>query len=127
MNTLTTPTSACCADCATADTETALAIPCTLGSVDFKDRVDDIRSLSRRSLRRAERRPLSLTLIYEAETLSKVTDLVAKESECCSFLTFDIAGDAGSVRLTITAPVQALSAADELFAHFAPELAREAA
>ena len=42
------------------------------------------------------------------------------------FETAKILADAG-VRLTITAPMEALAAADELFAHFAPELAREAA
>jgi len=42
-------------------------------------------------------------------------------------LDFDVRPDANGVRLTITATQNTESAADELFAHFAPELAREAA
>lgn len=122
-----TTASACCDSCATSSEDTALAIACTLGASDFKERIAGIRDLARRSLRKSHRKPLQLELIYAPEALAEVEDLVAKESDCCSFLDFDLQHDAAAVRLTITAPVEALPAADELFAHFAPELAREAA
>jgi hypothetical protein len=83
--------------------------------------------LAGRSLLRAERKPLLLSLTYAPEALDAVQDLVAKESECCSFLDFDLRHDGRGVYLAIAAPIDALAAADELFAHFAPELAREAA
>lgn len=118
--------SACCDTCA-ALPDTSLAIACTLGSNEFKERVDGIRALAGRSLLRADRKPLALSLTYGPEALGGVQDLVAKEAECCSFLGFDLRHDARGVYLTITAPVDALTAADELFAHFAPELARSAA
>jgi hypothetical protein len=119
--------SGCCDNCATNSQDTALAIACTLGAGDFKERVAGIRALAARSLRSSRRKPLQLELVYGPEALTEVEDLVAKESDCCSFLNFDLEHDAQAVRLTITAPVEALAAADELFAHFAPELAREAA
>ena len=119
--------SACCDSCATSSQDTALAIACTLGAGDFKERVAGICDLARRSLRSSHRNALKLELVYGPEALAEVEDLVAKESDCCGFLDFDLQHDAGAVRLTITAPVEALTAADELFAHFAPELAREAA
>ena len=119
--------SACCDSCATSAENTALAIACTLGAGDFKERVEAIRALASRSLRSSSRKPLRLELVYGPEALAEVTELVAKEADCCSFLDFDLRHDAEAVRLTITAPVEALAAADELFAHFAPELAREAA
>lgn len=122
-----TTASACCDSCATVAQDTALAIACTLGAGDFKERVAGIRDLARRSLRASRREPLRLHLTYTADALAEVEDLVAKESDCCSFLDFDLQHDAETTRLTITAPVEALTAADELFAHFAPELAREAA
>ena len=122
-----TTTSACCDSCATSPQATALAIACTLGAGDFKDRVSGIRDLARRSLRNSRRTPLQLELVYGPEALVEVKDLVAKESDCCSFLGFDLQNDDTAVRLTITAPVEASTAADELFAHFAPELARQAA
>lgn len=120
------PASACCDACA-ALPDTSVAIACTLGSGDFKERVGAIRALSGRSLLRADRKPLALALTYGPEALDAVRDLVAKEAECCSFLDFDLRHDERGVYLAITAPIDALAAADELFAHFAPELARSAA
>lgn len=122
-----TTASACCDSCATTHNDTALAIACTIGAGDFKDRVADIRGLATRYLRSSHRKPLQLELVYDRDALAEIRDLVAKESECCSFLAFDLRHDDQAVRLTITAPVEALPAADELFARLAPELAREAA
>lgn len=119
----------CCDSCgrAATDDNMALAIACTLGAGDFKARVASIRDLAKRWLRASRRDPLRLHLTYGPEALDEVRDLVAKESECCAFLNFDLRHDGAEVTLTITAPVAAMAAADELFAHFAPELAREAA
>ncbi|WP_051960887.1 hypothetical protein [Devosia riboflavina] len=119
--------SACCDTCFTGDNDTTLPIACTLEADDFKERVTGIRALAARSLRSSRREPLQLILVYAPEALTEVQDLVAKESNCCSFMDFDLQHDAQAVRLTITAPIEALAAADELFAHFAPALAREVA
>jgi hypothetical protein len=117
---------ACCSSCGSAADDTALAIACTLDSHGFKGRVAEIRELASLHLLSSRRDALVLRLTYDAVALSDVEALVAKESSCCSFLEFNIeAGD--QVELTITAPEQASLAADELFAHFAPELARAAA
>lgn len=120
---------ACCSSCspATDANDTALAIACTLGAGDFRDRVAGIQALARRSLLSSRREPLRLHLTYETEALVEVQDLVAKEADCCAFLDFDLQQKGEAVELTITAPISALSAADELFAHFAPELARSGA
>ena len=122
-----TTASACCDSCATTRNDTALAIACTLGAGGLKDRVADIRTLANRYLRSSHRKPLQLELVYDRDALAEVRDLLAKESDCCSFLAFDLRHDDQAVRLTIKAPVEALPPADELFAHFAPDLAREAA
>lgn len=122
-----TTASACCDSCATTRNDNALAITCTLGAGDFKERVAEIRALATRSLRSSHRKPLQLELVYDRDALTEVRDLVAKESDCCSFLAFDLRHDDQAVRLTITAPAEALPAADELFAHFALDLAREPA
>lgn len=119
----------CCSSCATpasAD-DTALAIACTLGSGDFKERVVVIRDLASRALRSSQRNDLRLDLAYDAAAIAEVADLVAKETECCSFLSFELQTDGDVVRLKISAPESARASADELFAHFAPELARAAA
>lgn len=119
-----TTAEACCPSCGTSGPsgdDTALEIVCTLGTGDFKQRVADIRELAARSLRRSERSELTLNLIYDRDALAEVQDIVAKESECCKFLDFEIIHDRSGVYLTIIAP----EAADVLFAHFAPELARQ--
>jgi hypothetical protein len=120
---------ACCSSCAvpTHQDDTALAIACTLGSSDFKDRVTGIRDLASRALRSSRRDDLRLELVYDASALIEVEDLVAKESDCCAFLVFDLRRDGDSVRLAISAPESVRMAADELFAHFVPEPARAAA
>lgn len=122
-----TTENACCPSCATsaARDQTALAVACTLSSSNFEERVASIRSLASRHLLSSRRELLTLHLAYAAAALPEVEDLVAKESDCCTFLDFDLhAGE--TVELTITAPQGAAAAADELFAHFAPELARSA-
>jgi hypothetical protein len=101
----------------------ALSIACALGASDFKERVAGIHALARRSLRRADRAPLSLTLTYRPEALEEVRDLMHKEQTCCAFLAFDLKSSPRDVILTITAPEAAADAADLLFDHFAPKLA----
>lgn len=112
----------CGPSCATASNEDE-PIACTLGASDFKERVESIRDLARRSLRDASRTPLSLSLTYGPEALGDVRDLVSKEQTCCAFLSFDLKNNSTGVFLTITAPQSAAEAADALFDHFAPELA----
>lgn len=124
--TTTNTADACCSSCASAGNDTALAIACSLGASDFKKRVASIRKLASRHLLSSRREPLRLHLTYDAAALPQVQDLVAKEADCCAFLDFNLrAGE--RVELTVTAPERAALAADELFAHFAPELARSAA
>ncbi|MFG1423120.1 hypothetical protein [Roseixanthobacter liquoris] len=103
--------------------QTDAAIACTLGANDFKTRAGEIRDLARRSLRHAVRKPLSLTLTYGIEAADEVRKLVAKESECCPFLTFGVRETADAIEVAILAPAAAAEAADALFDHFAPELA----
>lgn len=98
-------------------------IACTLEAGDFKRRSADIRDLARRALKDAKRTPLSLTLVYDAEVADEVRALMAKEQECCPFLTFGLKQSSSSVELAIVAPPSAREAADALFDHFAPELA----
>ncbi len=119
-------TDACCSSCTSTKSKEAPAIACTLSADDFKERVSGIRELASRHLLSSRREPLALHLAYASDALRQVEDLVAKESACCSFLHFDLLVG-HEVQLTITAPSHAAAAADELFAHFAPELARVAA
>ena len=48
--------------------------------------------------------------------------MVRKEGACCAFLDFDLHENAQGIHLSITAPENARDAANDLFAHFAPDL-----
>ena len=93
-------------------------IACTLGSGDFKDRIGWIRELSAKSLQSHRRDGLMLELTYDTSAAADVHDLVRREKACCGFLHFDVHESADAVHLTITAPPEAQSAADELFGYF---------
>lgn len=105
--------------------EKTQVIACSLDAGDFKTRTQGIRDLARRSLIRADRDGLTISLTYGIEALHEVTDLVAKERECCPFLKFEVQQRILDITLKITAPAEAAEAADLLFAHFAPDLAKE--
>lgn len=101
----------------------AAPIACTLTPGDFKQRVQWIRGLAQNALRQAHRNDLTLYLTYDRSAADQVRDMVRKEEACCAFLGFQLHEDAGGVHLAVTAPEAARAAAEDLFAHFAPELA----
>lgn len=99
---------------------TALAIACTLGTRDLQVRLATIRDLAFRSLHRSRREGSVLRLTYDRSVFAEVENLVARESDCCAFLDFDVMHDEAGVHVTITAPVAIADATDELFSHFTP-------
>jgi hypothetical protein len=96
----------------------SIPIACTLSAGDFKDRLGWIRELSAKSLRSHRRKGLILELAYDRCAAADLHELVRREQACCGFLRFDVRESADAVHLTITAPPEARSAADDLFAHF---------
>jgi len=98
-------------------------IACTLTPGDLRKRLQWIRDLARDSLRDAHREPLALHLTYDLSAAPRVREMVRKEEACCAFLHFDLREDTRGVHLSIIAPEDAREAANDLFAHFAPELA----
>lgn len=109
--------------CGCASVTDAPPVACTLTPGDFSGRVAWIRDLARDSLRAARRYDLTLHLAYERAAAPRVREMIEKERACCAFLRFDVREDESFVHVTIVAPEQARDAADDLFAHFAPELA----
>ncbi|TCA03811.1 hypothetical protein [Rhizobium leguminosarum] len=110
-----------CGSCSTNEKAEA-PIACTLNAGDLKIRTAQIEALALRHLKQVSREPLSIQLTYAIEALPELRDLVAKETECCAFLDFDLKEDRDGVRLRITAPEAARDATDTLFAHFAPPI-----
>jgi hypothetical protein len=93
-------------------------IACALSAGDFKDRLGWIRELSAKSLRSHHRDGLTLQLTYDRCAAADVHEFVRREQACCGFLRLEVRESADAVHLTITAPPEAESAADDLFAHF---------
>lgn len=96
-------------------------IACTLPPGDLKERFAWIAELTRDALIEHRRQGLQLTLVYAHAAAARVRQMVRQERECCAFLTFDVAEERDSVKVTIRAPEEARDAADLLFEHFVAE------
>ncbi|MEQ1607947.1 MAG: hypothetical protein ABL956_03090 [Hyphomonadaceae bacterium] len=93
-------------------------IACMLSGTDFKQRLEEIADLNRKSLRHARRDDLRLTLSYKPGALGQVQLMVEQELACCPFLSFDVTAHETGVTLTITAPEEARGTVDSLFEPF---------
>lgn len=106
----------------TAAAPDSTAIACTLGAGDFRQRMAWIADLNRSALRSHRRNDLSLVLTYAPTALDRVQEMVAREKECCEFLSFTVSQEHDGVRLVIEAPAASRDAIDSVFEPF---LARE--
>ena len=93
-------------------------IACTLGGVDYAERLAWIARLNHDGLLSHERHDAALELRYAPTVRGRVHELVRKESECCAFLTFALDESGSDVRLTITVPDRVRDAADHFFEPF---------
>jgi hypothetical protein len=93
-------------------------IACTLGPGDFRQRLAWIADLNRDALRDQRRDGLRLELTYAPAALDRVREMVARERDCCAFLTFDLQQEADAIRLVIEAPEDACDALDAVFEPF---------
>jgi hypothetical protein len=89
---------------------------CTLEDEELATRRADWRALEARALIRAETRPDGRLLVYGGgeDTAQALEWLIEAERQCCSFLNFKIDAAGDEVRVTVTMPPQARSAATEL-------------
>jgi hypothetical protein len=81
-------------------------LACTLNAADHAKRAADLRSLGRDALVAAEagQRQVVLRFRSDPDIRERVEHLVAGESQCCGFLTFDVADEQGTTALTVRAP-----------------------
>ena len=93
-------------------------ISCTLGGVDYAERLAWIARLNQDGLLGHGRNDAVLELRYAVTPRDRVHEMVRKERECCAFLTFALDESGGDLRLTITAPDRARDAADLFFEPF---------
>lgn len=94
-------------------------ILCTLPADGLRERLVEIADLNAGALVASHRDGRTLTLTYRRDAVAAVETMVAKERECCAFLTFRIDVRADRVDLHIAAPEGAGEGAKELLNRFA--------
>jgi len=93
-------------------------IACTLGAVDYRERLAEIAKLARDALRSYERDSLVLRLRYDVASADRVKEMVRREQECCAFLIFELREEDADILVTISAPEEARVAAEAMFDQF---------
>lgn len=95
-------------------------IACTLSAMEFKDRAATIAQLTATSLLSHRIDGCTAHLLYHQDAKKAVEQLVQQEKACCGFLSFEMGQSSDGITLTITAPQEAQSDAEALFAHLLP-------
>ncbi len=93
-------------------------IACALDRDAFRKRLAWIAELTHDALQGYERHDLVLTLQYAFGAADRVREMVSREKECCTFLSFDLREEQNRIRLTITGPEEARAATHMLFEQF---------
>lgn len=91
-------------------------IACTLSPDEYRQRADEIDALARDAL--VSREPIhgGARLTFADDGLRpRLEDLVARETECCPFLTMELSSADGSLILDVTGPPEARPVVDQLF------------
>jgi hypothetical protein len=93
-------------------------IACSLSAEELPARLAEIRAIGADALLGVDGGG-ALRFRNDDATRSRLDAIVAAESECCSFLGFDLRADGEELELRITAPAGAEAVADELVRAFA--------
>jgi hypothetical protein len=98
----------------------ALPIVCSLGASDLKQRHATIAEIGTESLigRATEGGRHLLRFHSDAATRKRLEEIVAAESECCSFLDLTLEERGGELVLSVAASQDGQAVADELAAAF---------
>ena len=80
-----------------------LPLACSLDGAAMAERLAHMRSIGRDSLIAAEPGGV-LRFDASPATRSRLEQIVAAEAQCCPFLGLDLAEEAGTLRLTVSAP-----------------------
>jgi len=92
-------------------------IACSLNAEELPRRLAEIRAIGEDSLLGVDEAG-ALRFRNDEATRARLEAIVAAESECCSFLAFDLRTSGEALELRITAPQGAEAVADELVAAF---------
>ena len=95
-------------------------IACSLGASDLQPRLEEIAEIGAASLIDHEAKDGTHELRFQADptTRRRLEEIVAAETECCTFLDLDLAERQGELILTLAAPDGGQSVADGLAVAF---------
>ena len=93
-------------------------LACTLNTDSLTARLARISLLAERYFLSERQDGPTLRLRYAPKAAAELRDIVAQESQCCPFLTFDLNEAAAHVELAITAPQASADSAALLHKHF---------
>ena len=93
-------------------------IACSLTADEMPRRLDEMRAIGKDALLSVDSGG-AMHFRADDETRERVRAIVAAESSCCPFLTFDLRDDAGELVLSIDAPAGAEPLAQDLVDAFA--------
>jgi hypothetical protein len=99
-------------------------IACSLSAAELPSRLAEVRAIGRDALLSA--RDGTLYFRDDSAIRTRLEDVIAAESKCCSFLSFELREDAGELALSIHAPEGGEPVADDLAAAFQDRLAEAA-
>ena len=98
---------------------------CTLPAAERPMRAAEFAELFTTALRSAHRHaPTSLRLVLDSRCEARVRDLVARESQCCTFFAFAVTAAADGVHLDVQVPSTQIAVLDSLAERAAGALAR---
>jgi hypothetical protein len=100
-----------------------MAIACSLGADELPARLREIRAIGEAALLDSEVSAASAVLRFsaDADVRQRLEAIVAAESRCCAFMTFDLRDEGGRLALRIEAPEDAQAALEQLAAAFTPK------
>lgn len=83
-------------------------IACTLSAAELPGRLAEMRAIGATSLEHVERTDTTAELRFRAavDTLARLAAIVAAESRCCAFLTFDLRERDDAIVLRIASPAE---------------------
>jgi hypothetical protein len=96
-------------------------IACSLSGDELPERLAEMRAIGRDALLSVSAEGV-LRFRADEETRARLEAIIAAESSCCPFLSFDLREQAGALVLTIAAPDGAGSLAFDLVEAFAAEV-----
>ena len=103
--------------------ETPLAIACALTAAEMSQRLAEIAALGEAALLDTQVIKGHVILRFAAHDgiRPRLEAIIAAESRCCGFMTFDLRDDGAQIALRIDAPEDAQLVLEELAASFVPE------